>query len=149
MANDGGGWTLIETDELKTYGEALAEAKKLLGDKWKWNKPSGNCKSTAYLRCNKHVACDVVYKVQQVGSSFYIRVKGDHGAILNLKKRKNSKLTFEEEVAARLSLDMGCTPGEVHVALTKKKLKELKQAGKDPQQEKNKEGGLPGVCEKR
>ena len=145
MANEAGAWKPVDTDELKTYDEALGEAQRLLDFNWKWNKPSGNCKTTAYIRCNKHVGCDVVYKASAIGSSFCIMVKGDHGATLSVKKRKNSKLTLEEEGAARLALDMGGTPGEVHVSLTKKKLKELKEAGKDPQSEKKEEGGLKGV----
>lgn len=145
MANEPGAWIPVDTVELKTYDEALGEAKRQLDFNWKWNKPTGNCKTTAYIRCSKHDGCAVVYKASAIGSSFCIMVKGKHGATLSVKKRKNSKLTIEEEGAARLALDMGGTPGEVHVSLTKKKLKELKKDGKDPQSEKKEEGGLKGM----
>ena len=32
--------------------------------KWKWNKPSGNCKTNAVLRCNGHVDCGFLMKAQ-------------------------------------------------------------------------------------
>ena len=40
---------LLSMEQAKVVGKALA------GGKWKWSKPSGDCKRFAYFDCNDHI----------------------------------------------------------------------------------------------
>ena len=72
-----------------------------------------------------------IKKIRGGEGQFCLQSKGKHGEVPQLRKRKNSALTFEEEKTARSALDMGARPGVVHVALTNKELGRLKEAGED------------------
>ena len=41
-------WVVSSLPPRDTIKEAIKAAKKLEGGKWKWSKPSGNCKTNAY-----------------------------------------------------------------------------------------------------
>ena len=128
-----------------TLKDALKAIRAMEPGKWKWNNISGNCKTNAQLRCNAHVDCGFVMKAQQEMDGFRLYEKGQHGESPNLKRRKNSVFTFDEEEQARLALNMGGRPGKLHVALTLKELERLKEAGEDVEKAKEDEGGLAGV----
>ena len=142
------GWMLVEHEPLQSMSEARKAADELAPGRWKWAKPSGDCKNQAYRQCNAHVDCPLIVGIKKQGSHFWLYTKGKHGTEVNLKKRKNSSLTFEEEEFVRASLDMGNAPAEQLVALTKKKIRSLKDDGEDVEAVKNAEGGLQGEkCE--
>ena len=138
-------WQLVEHEPLETMEEARAAADKLPPGRWKWAKSPGNGFSTAYRQCNHHVDCPCVVRiVQKKGSGFHLFIKGEHSSEVFTKKRKNSSLTLEESELVRTSVDMGNSPAEQLVALTKKELRRLKEEGEDVEEARLEEGGLAG-----
>ena len=127
-----------------TMREGREILKKLEGGKWKWAATSGDCISTSIFQCNGHVECGRLLKVQKVDDSFYIMGSGEHAAVPKEKKRKNSTLTWEEDEKLRFAVDLGGRPAAVQVAMTKKKIEELRKEGKNPEDHKRAEGGLQG-----
>ena len=129
--------------------DALKAARAREEGKWKWNKPSGNCKTNAQLRCNAHVNCDRVVRIIQIkgqeDGKFHLHEKGKHGEEAATKKRKDSALTYAEEEAVALCADMGGRPGKVHVAFTLKEIKKLTDSGMSLEEAKLDKGGLKGV----
>ena len=143
-------WVPSGLAEAATMTEAKALVHRQEGGKWKWAKPSGDCVRTAYFQCNAHVDCPRVMRITKDGAGlFNIWVKGEHGEEVNLKRRKNSTLTFDEEAALRVAIDAGVRPGAFVVAKTKERLTELKYAGEDPVAHKRPEGGLEGEHTRR
>ena len=67
--------------------EGKDNLKMMEGGKWKWDKPSGDCRTQARFRCNAHVDCDRVLRVHQVDGVFIIEGKGEHALDPNLKRR--------------------------------------------------------------
>ena len=141
-------WTLCtDCTPASTMDEALEVIRAFGEGKWKWNKPTGNCTTNAQLRCNAHVGCPVVMKTQLEGAEFKFYKRGIHGQESNVKKRKNSALTFDEEADARLALDMGGRPGKLYCALTLKELGRVKEAGESVEEAKDDNGGMKGVMQ--
>lgn len=149
MADDDEGWALCaDWTPASTMKEALKAARARGEGKWKWNKPSGNCTTNAQLRCNAHVDCPHVVRIfslREEKEEFYLSMKHFHGEISNMKKRKNSPLTYEEEESVAMAADMGGRAGKVHVAMTLKEVQHLKEKGMDPLEAKEADGGLKGV----
>ena len=129
--------------------DALKAARAREEGKWKWNKPSGNCKTNAQLRCNAHLNCDRVVRIIQIkgqeDGKFHLHEKGKHGEEAATKKRKDSALTYAEEEAVALCADMGGRPGKAHVAFTLKEIKKLTDSGMSLEEAKLDKGGLRGV----
>ena len=66
----------------------------------KWNIPPGNARTNAFFRCNAHVDCMHVVAIKKIRGGegqFCLQSKGKHGEVPQLRKRKYSALTFEEE----------------------------------------------------
>lgn len=138
-------WMPCGIPAVTTMAEAKAVAQMQEGGKWKWAKPPGDGVRTVYLMCNAHVGCLRLQKISKDGAGmFNIWAKGTHSEEVNLKRRKNSPLTFDEEAALRTAIDAGVRPGAFVVAKTKEKLSELKSSGEDPLAHKRPEGGLEG-----
>ena len=114
---------------------------------WKWSKSPGDGVTRACFQCNAHENCTKEIRVVEINGDFCFQEKGKHTLVDNLKKRKNSTLTIKEDDMLKLMLDTGAKPGSVLVAMTKKKYKELKDAGENPLDEANKRegGGLAGA----
>ena len=114
---------------------------------WKWAKNPGNGVTRACFQCNAHENCTKEIRVVEIDGDFCFQEKGKHTLVDKLKKRKNSTLTNKEDDMLKLMLDAGSKPGGVLVAMTKKKLKELKDDGENPLDEEHKreEGGLAGA----
>ena len=138
-------WVVSSHPPQDTIKEAIKAAKKLEGGKWKWSKPSGNCKTNAYHDCNAHVECGRRMKVLKFGEKFYIFFKGKHSEEPTLKKRKNSLLTWDEDEQLVKAVDVGVKPAQLRVSLTKKAASELTDKGVDPLSNKDEQGGLTGT----
>ena len=94
--------------------------------------------------CNAHTGCKRLLRVYLNDGKYTIQGSGEHGLEPNLKKRKNSTLSFEEEARVRESMDQGGRSAGLRVAMTTSKARELKEAGLIPEDYKNEEGGLTG-----
>ena len=142
---DADSWMLCGIAPSATMAEAKAVAHRQEDGKWKWAKPPGDGVRTVYLMCNAHVGCLRMQRISKDGAGlFNIWAKGNHGEEINLKRRKNSLLTFDEEAALRTAMDSGVRPGAFVVAQTKERLTTIKDAGEDPLAYKKPEGGLEG-----
>ena len=151
MADDECAWTLCADWTIaSTMEDALKAARAREEGKWKWNKPSGNCKTNAQLRCNAHLNCDRVVRIIQIkgqeDGKFHLHEKGKHGEEAATRKRKDSPLTYAEEEAVALCADMGGRPGKAHVAFTLKEIKKLTDSGMSLEEAKLDKGGLRGVA---
>ena len=138
-------WMVSSLPPHDTIKEAIKAAKKLEGGKWKWSRPSGNCKTNAYHDCNAHVECGRRMKVLKFGEKFYIFFKGKHSEEPTLKKRKNSLLTWDEDDQLVKAVDVGVKPAQVRVRMTKEAASELIDKGVDPLSNKDEQGGLTGT----
>ena len=113
--------------------------------KWKAYRPApGNGTTRAVYQCNAHVDCGKLLMAYKKGDTFCIMEKGEHTEEEQLKKRKNSPLSYTQEAAVKFSLDGGGRPAGMRVAMTKSKVEELQKEGMDPMAHKRKEGGMQG-----
>ena len=100
------------------------------------------------FQCNAlwgaRASCEVIFKCAQVDDGFALFGKGEHNSSPNLKKRKDSTLSYDNEEKLRSCLDSGSCPGGVYVTMSKKKTEELRAEGKDPNEHQRPEGGLEG-----
>lgn len=128
-----------------TIKAAVFNLKQLEGKKWKRAKSSGDGVHSYRLQCNAHVDCGREVRAVNMDGKFYSQYIGEHAPVPNQYKRKNSSLTFEEDNALRLAIDVGGRPAAVLVSMTKEKLQEFKADGKDPEDFKRDNGGLEGT----
>jgi hypothetical protein len=113
--------------------------------KWKVAPYPGDGRVRYNFQCNAHINCDKWMRVVNIGDSFDIQEKGEHGVDVTVKKRKNSALSWAEEAVVMQGIHQGGRPGAMVVAMTKAVADELRSAGKDPLKEKKPTGGLQGM----
>ena len=114
--------------------------------KWKRAVKKGNGVTWYVMQCNAHVNCTSFRAVKKMGAAvFSIFEQGQHTVEPTLKRRANSILNWDEEKTLRLGVEMGNTPGQVHVSLSKEESQRLKAAGEDILKHKRKGGGLEGA----
>lgn len=123
---------------------AKMEAKKLEFGKWKWAKPSGNGKTTAYFVCNAHVNCGRHLRIAMQSDIFFVWLKGKHAAEPTFGKRVNSTLSWQADETLRVAVTQGARPGAVYAGMLKDASLHLKAAGEDPLSHKKAGGGLEG-----
>lgn len=137
-------WTPMGGPHWLTIKEGIQALKTKEGGRWKWAKSPGDGVTRAVFQCNAHMECTRLLKCQQVDGGFTLFVQGEHTDSPNLKKRKNSTLSYDDEEQLRACIDSGSRPGGVYVSMLKKKAEELRAEGKDPNEHKRPEGGLEG-----
>ena len=142
-------WTPVGSVAHATMADARGALKKMEGGKWKWAKSPGNGVTHACFSCNAHVDCNRNLRIVLCDGCYHIQGRGDHALQPNLKRRVNSILTYDEEARVRESMDQGGKSAGLFVSLTNSKVKELKDAGKNPEEYKEVNGGLIGAlfCE--
>ena len=137
-------WTPMGGPHWLTIKEGIQALKTKEGGRWKWAKSPGDGVTRAVFQCNAHMECTRLLKCQQVDGGFTLFVQGEHTDSPNLKKRKNSTLSYDDEEQLRACINSGSRPGGVYVSMLKKKAEELRAEGKDPNEHKRPEGGLEG-----
>ena len=107
-------WTIVpELTPSASLADAIIQLKNSGSKKWKWAKSPGNGQSYSVFQCNAHVDCGHLRMAARLDGSYVIKECGTHGAEENLKKRKNSPLTFSEEEAVRSSITSGTRPASL------------------------------------
>ena len=128
-----------------TFKEAMMTAKSLEGGRWKCAYPCGNFTRNAYFICDDHIDCTREMRVVKSKEGlFNVSFRGTHGTEKNLKKRKNSVLTLEQEAALEEAIDLGAKPSSVLSTWTSRAAKDAKSSGVDPLKKKMEEGGFGG-----
>ena len=139
-------WTIVpELTPSASLADAIIQLKNSGSKKWKWAKSPGNGQTHSVFQCNAHVDCGHLRMAARLDGSYVIKECGTHGAEENLKKRKNSPLTFSEEDAVRSSITSGTRPASLLASMTERKVQELRAEGMDPLAHKHAEGGLTGT----
>lgn len=146
------GTSAEESPGFSTMAEAIAAIKATdngANGRWKWYRQSpGDGVTRAVFVCNNHTDCAKglgrMMKAVQQGAVFILQVKGEHGDEPTPGKRKNSVCTWAQAEAAGYMLEAGIKAGAMHTSMVTKEAKVLEAAGKDPIEEKNAGGGLPG-----
>jgi len=138
-------WTDVRLLGAADMKQAQKEAKREGEGKWKWAAAPGNGKTRSVFCCNAHDKCEMLIRVILLDGAYYLQQKGEHNEVINLKRRKNSSLTFEQEAKLIECMDMGGKPAGTLCSMTCAKSKELKEAGENPLNHKKEEGGLIGA----
>ena len=119
------------------------------GSQGRWRsdrKDHGKAGHRYVLACNAHVDCPFRQLVQKGTDGLFRRfVCGQHAAVLNNFKRKNSVVTQDQEQFMADSINTGSKPAGMRVSMTLKEEARLRKAGEDVTEHKRKDGGLLGV----
>ena len=134
-------WLNVEMDKLcdcETMKDAMALARTLEGGRWAFNKPSGNLRRNAYFICKLHVACERELRVtlRSNAGTYEVAVRGQHGPVVNERKRANSTLTLAQEDELRVAMSQGSRPGQVWASWNARQFESSMKKGLDPLHDK-------------
>lgn len=138
-------WEPVIAGPFKDHKEALGARAEVEsgGNAGEWTSNNEGGGSHKYYRCNRHKACPVMLRAKGPKYDVGLEVLDlAHSLELNPKRRKNSPLTFEQEVEFKDHIEMGVRPGKYHDKLTEEAIAN----GKRKLDNGGMEGTLPGVC---
>lgn len=125
-------------------GELVFEDEKAL--RFNWASSPGNGKTRAYFVCASHVQCPVHVRAVLKGATFVVECRSGvkHASEPELRRRKNSAMTVDQEESIKKSMQQGVCPAAMLSMLTLDVLSQHKAAGS--RAEKRTAGGLAGAC---
>ena len=112
---------------------------------WHPSTPGDGVRQSIFI-CKSHKDYAYVVRGVKLGCTFWVQIDAgqEHTKELQVKMRKNARLTNDQQEAVMQLIDSGAKPSAILSVLTSKELERCAQAKQTPL--KRASGGLAGVC---